>query len=233
MNVSSPPSMLTELLLDASRVLSECSSILRSHDLRLSVGDDFHEYMRLSDGTDKPPGSAFFDPMLHDFLPDRGFWVCGRLDDGSLQLAQAMRLDDLGDSTLYDLWRNQLPRMFGTEYVPTRDFTPILNRVTGRVVYHGDLWLHVDLRKMKLGEICARFAMALAVIKWRPDWFVGLQEDRVAKSGFGLREGYFNWAPIGAEWRWGEPFLKPDDWIGWMTPEDTRRMFRTYHPQIE
>lgn len=220
-----------EDVLHAAQALNDCLAQLRQSRIDVTMKSDFTEYADLHNRSGKPALSAFFDPEKNEFLPHKAFWMCGTNDAGDIVLSQAMRLDSLGTATLRELWVQKLPRLFGTarfDPSPGRR-SAILDKIRGDVVYHGDLWLAESLRGQNLGPAAARFAMALATIRWWPDWLVGLMRNPVVKSGFGLREGYMHFEQIGDEFQWGHPFIDEDNFLVWMELEDVKRMFRQYH----
>lgn len=226
--------MHLELRLAAAHVLAECDKHLRDKGISLFVSTDLSAYKQLRDREEWPAASAFFDEQLNDFLPHCAFWVGGKEPaSGKIVLSQACRVDDLGGSSLRELWRIQLARWYRTDpdLIDIGRKTDALDQVSGMTAYHGDLFLAEELRGAGVAAFAARYAMACAALQWDLDWIYGLQVKSVAMSGFGMREGYLNWQPIGDEWRWGAPFLEKDDFIALMSASQLSQMFRAYHPQ--
>lgn len=96
--------------------------------------------------------------------------------------------------------------------------------MSGRVCYHGDLWISSELRGKKLGPVFASLGIALARINLDPDYYYGFMEDPVVWSGFNQREGFMHAAPLGDGWRLAEGFLLPSDYIVWMSRSEVHRL---------
>jgi len=223
-----------ELWLSAARAITICEEELRESGLSVFISTDFKAYNELRSGDGWPKASAFFDSTLNDFLPHSGFWIGAKsVDSQKIVITQAIRVDDLGSSSLRDLWKIQLARWYGNDIsaITIENQTPILDEISGVVAYHGDLFVQEGFRGGGVAAVAARYAMACAAIRWRLDWVYGLQVKPVLLSGFGIREGYLNWQPLFDEWQWGSPFLDNDDFVGFMSAGELNRMLRAYHPR--
>jgi hypothetical protein len=63
-------------------------------------------------------------------------------------------------------------------------------RIRGRLVYHGEIWLEQPYRGKKLFEMMPFLGMVLAYIKWYPHAMWGLVNDPMAKRGHSIRMKY-------------------------------------------
>lgn len=150
-----------------------------------------------------------FDPMFMDILPHQGFWIWGEGEKGELVHTQAMRLDDLGQSTLCDFLKQNLSRLYEGEMVDT---SPQPKRLTGKAVYHGEMWISESLRGQRLAPKLSRMAHAAAVLKWQPDFIYGFMEPEMTPTGFSIREGYAVVQPSATVWE-NEPDFRPGRWL--------------------
>jgi hypothetical protein len=96
--------------------------------------------------------------------------------------------------------------------------------MSGRIVYHGDLWCHERLRGTGAGEKFGALGVASALMTFDPDYIVGFMEQPLAGKGFFFREGYFHIEPLGDGWRLGAPFLLETDWLVYCSRESVRKL---------
>ncbi|SEP82012.1 hypothetical protein [Thalassovita taeanensis] len=217
---------------DGARFLTETMNTLSANQIYLTVGDDFDEYARLvSQGRPEQPLGPPFDPKKQ-FLPSaRGFWVVGRNPQGQVVHTQAMRLLDLCDQTLARYMSARFGDfppggagidMDGSWFRPG----PGAKRITGRAVYHGEMWLKDDpiYRGRGLIDVLARFAFLTSMLNWQPDFVFGFMLRPIARRGLAEREGYMHSDPYCLSWKI-EGKNKPMDCnMVWMGLEDIRHV---------
>ena len=201
---------------------------LRSKGININVHDDFSELEKLD-----LPGksvSAMFDRRLFDLCPGKAFWMQGIDDDGETMHVQAMRMEDLGRASLSDVLVGQLSRAFGCHNnTPAAEASDITKKMTGKLVYHGDVWVSKKWRGHGLGETFAQIALGLAMIQWHPDYVYCFVEDPVNRTGFVLREGYMHFHPLNEEWTACFPWLYQEDWLAYMSYEDLQNLVVVDH----
>lgn len=150
--------------------------------------------------------------LLNQFDPDgvlnkskKAFWLCGYSTDGELMTTQAAQLLDLRKSSVAAyLEKNKL------DYVPAAP--PVIAKTVrtvrgprasclrGRVVYHGEMWLHPEYRDRGTAHLVVRFGVLCIAYAWSPDAIFGLMNWALASEGFGIRAGYNHYEPLTMSW---------------------------------
>ncbi|MFY0680854.1 MAG: hypothetical protein JXR13_09805 [Thalassovita sp.] len=224
--------MTIQDVFDGSRYLSETINVLKSHHLDVTVGDDFEEYARIVEkGRPEQPLGPPFDPQ-RQFLPKaRGIWAVGRNPKGEVVHTQAMRLLDLYDQTL----ARYMSARFG-EFPPggvginLEDSWfrpgPGAKEITGRAVYHGEMWLKDDsaYRGRGLIDVLSRFAFLTSMLHWQPDYLFGFMLRSIARRGLADREGYMHTDPYCLSWQIDGRNEPIDCNMVWMAVEDLRHV---------
>ncbi|CUH66360.1 hypothetical protein TG4357_02392 [Thalassovita gelatinovora] len=225
---------------DGSRYLTETLNTLKSHHLHIEVGDDFETYAQIvKAGRPEQPLGPPFDPEKQ-FLPAaRGVWIIGRNAKGDLVHTQAMRLLDLYDQTLARFLRSR----FG-EFPPggmriDGDGSwfrsgPGADKITGRTVYHGEMWMKDDpaYRGRGLIDQLARFSFLTAMLHWQPDFVFGFILRSVARRGLAEREGYMHCDPYCLSWKVEGRNEPLDCNMVWMAMEDLRHVMHVPMKQM-
>ncbi|WP_150525087.1 hypothetical protein [Roseibium sediminis] len=184
------------------------------------ICDDAHEH-RLSEQ---------FSPRYFDFTPDNSFWVCVSNRRGDILSFQAARLDYLAGISLKQHWAAQQRRIYCDPY-PDQEPELGVNhayateKITGRVVYHGEMWLHPDLRGgRKLGGPICRIGQLLAFLKWDFDYIYCFISDVLHHKGFTAAQGYQNCEPFGTDWVRPPSHIPTDDYLCWNQPHNLVRL---------
>ena len=197
--------------LSAVRAISQLERRAEAAGMYVFFKSDFGEFAEVR--ALARPGSrvsAMFDPRCSDDLSNgrRAFWLHCIDGDGRTVSLQAARVD-LIDSSLAQWsmsWMSALYRMRGDDVEPAR-WRPMSNsmaeKISGRVVYHGEFWLAEDFRGSRAGsmlDVLPRMALLLAYIKWCPDHVWGVITDDLAVRGGGIRMGYTVQQPALLSW---------------------------------
>jgi hypothetical protein len=180
---------------------------------RLMVSDDFRNFAELRTQHRGGKVAPFFDPDVNVGLDKRGFWVGAKNATGTVVCLQAFRIDtvepNLADWALG--WHMGLYLRRGELLVPRQISPPassISERISGRIAYHGELWIDPKLRGNGLLETLPRMGMLLAVIKWQPEAIWALigesmaTRGQITRLGYNhLERGFFQWefVPQGAD----------------------------------
>lgn len=210
----------TEKKINASKYLVQLIEELAGHGVGFDTSEDFDELEQLCGKLDRGyPISEPFSPKYFDILPNDGVWIRGFDTNGKTISTQALRINDLGDKTLPEYWSKQLKRLHGGQ--PANTACPGAHKITGRVVYHGEAWLHKDYqgRDKNIGGLLFQLGLITALLKWTPDFVYGFMKDAIVRSGFPLRGGYRHCEPCGSHWI-ERPSVNPDDWLVWMSLQD-------------
>lgn len=202
------------LEVDAADFLTSHHRFLEKKGVFLELGDDFDHLAQLCAQTaSKAPLNAFFDPELVDLPAHRGLWIVGRDADGELVHVQAVRCDDLDWTTLADWWRLHFRRLYKRKMGAQQH--PVAENMTGRIVFHGEFWVHRREARKLLSPALGRYAQVVAMMRWRPDYIYGLTSKRHSNAGFAARMGYKHKSESAVDWGAGEPPWDPTDHMAW------------------
>ncbi|MER8703862.1 hypothetical protein [Mesorhizobium sp. M1273] len=216
--------------LDASRFICAAYKLARKSGLHITMGDDFEEYVRITGKLrGKSPTDPNFRPDCSDLLAGKAFWIIGRDRQDRVAHVQAMRLDDLSNTTL-DEHLGTLRAFFADPELKAGPgsscncYAPSARGITGLVAYRGDLWLREDFRGRGLLAFLGRIAFGLAWAKWSPDFIYALVAGWNIEKGVADRNGYLHKEPHGAILRLPAQRIYEDDWLVWLTREDMLKM---------
>ena len=226
--------MSASSLYGAIQYVAEIIEISRKRGITLEVSTDFEEFRRVrSTQPERATLYPMYDAACSYVDRTNGFWIKGTDENGELVHTQAMRLIDLAGVTLADHLRMHRhiymtpgdaddPSRF--EYSPS----PACQKITGKVCYHGELWLKngggKGFRGTGLTSILPRMAMVLGHMEWSPDFIFGFMYPLAACKGLAAREGYMHMEP-GVWHSPGEP-ESFSEWIVWMAREDVGHLMR-------
>ncbi|RWK94382.1 hypothetical protein [Mesorhizobium sp.] len=202
----------------------------RKSGLYITMGDDFEEYNRITSRLPgKPPTTPHFRPDCSDLQPRKAFWIIGRDREGSIAHVQAMRLDDLCNTSLAE-HLGSLKACFADPDLqagPSSSCScsaPTARSITGLVAYHGDIWLRADFRGRGLAAFIGRIAFGLAWAKWSPDWIYALVAGWNIEKGVVDRYGYQH-CEYGSVLRLPALGISHDDWLVWLTRHELLKTF--------
>lgn len=103
--------------------------------------------------------------------------------------------------------------------------------MTGRVVYHGEMWIKDTDGKYRgkgLIDILARFAFLSASLNWSPDYMFGFMPRGIARRGLAEREGYMHSDPFALSWKLegrNQPIVGN---LVWMALDDIRYVIHVH-----
>lgn len=209
--------------------IRDCIDLAASLGLTLSVGSDFSQFIRFSDNQPlRHPVNPAFNPQHCDLGPANAFWLIGKSRDRELVLTQAIKLLPLGEKSLGrymadDAWEF---RTHGYNLDAERTevcLTPDAARLSGRITYHGELWLKGGkdgIRGGCLATIVTRLMIMLALVRWNPDGMIGLQSPTTSCRGLAVREGYLRTEQRSIVWYQKGSNIPMEDWLVWMTREE-------------
>lgn len=196
-----------------AQFVSRINEIARSKGIHLYTGTDFTEYAELV-AKYRPDGplGAPFDPTLHDLNQNNSFWIAGQDEAGNLVHTQAVRLIDIKQQKLSDYLAENF-RDFPPGGVPldmdasNYQAGPGATRISGRLAYHGEVWLkpgESSYRGTGIAAVLGRYAQAMAMMAWSPDYVFGFMPQSIAFGGFAEREGYVHSEPGALNWHHAE-----------------------------
>ncbi|WP_420346207.1 hypothetical protein [Pelagibius sp.] len=226
--------MFANSLYESIRYISDIIHVSQARGLTLEVSTDFEEFRRVRSA--QPERSTLYpmyDVASSYIDATNGFWIKGLDENGELVHTQAMRLLDLSGISLADHFRLHRHKYMtpGDTDDPSQFVyspTPGSQRITGRVCYHGELWLKdgggKGFRGTGLTTILPRMALALSLMQWSPDYVFGFMYPLAACKGLAAREGYMHMEP--GFWHTPGSSESFAEWIVWMAKEDIEHLMR-------
>ncbi|MEQ8354907.1 MAG: hypothetical protein RH942_05170 [Kiloniellaceae bacterium] len=215
--------------------ISNIEQIAERHGMTIEVSSDFDEFRRIrSSQAKRPPISPIFDSKVCEINGDNGFWIKGTSEAGELVHIQAVRLEDLTDITLGE-HLHRCREIYAPPGVAVdlehSQFcaTPSSRVISGKVCYHGELWLKGGpggYRGHGLTAALPRLALALAHLTWSPDFMFGLVHPMAACKGLPAREGYMHLEPGGILWQRSDLEEIYDEWLVWMSHNDLQYLMQ-------
>lgn len=215
--------------LQVSRFLKVYDEAAARKGIRLSIGFDFQKYVSI---TRNMPTKGRTYP---NFRPDRspiksgeGYWTIGLDKNNKVALLQAARLYDLSRSNFAEHLQS-LNAFYAdpTIHAHPQDrcicTAPSAKKMTGKVAYHGDLWVRRDYRGQGIPKIMAGISHGVSFAMWAPDFMCGLVARWSLDKGIVAQYETPHHEPGGSILQLLEEDIVDDDWLIWTTGEEVRR----------
>ena len=161
-------------------------------------------------------------PMHHFstgvFDRERAFWMYLTDGNGAVVGLQAFRFDTI-DTHLADWCVNYMIGVYMRRQelmVPSHSKPPegsVSQRLTGDLVYHGEIWIEKQIKNRKVFELFVRLGLMLALIKWQPDAIWGLASAQMAGHGHFTRVGYTILERGFLRWQWASEGVDPVEYL--------------------
>ncbi|WOH57624.1 hypothetical protein [Bradyrhizobium sp. BWC-3-1] len=213
--------------IDVSHFLHLYDGPASEKNIKLSIGFDFNEYVMI---TRALPGKG---PTYPIFRPDRspiglgqGYWIIGVDQNNAVALVEAARLYDLSHSNLAEhleslkfFYADPAKHAHPDDRCICR--APTAEKITGKVAFHGDVWVRKDFRGQSLPKIMGRIVRCVSFALWAPDFAVGLA------GGWSVDKGVYDpqhCEPGGSVLHLEEDHLVDDDWLLWRTGEELKNL---------
>ncbi len=202
----------------AARAASMLEDELRSLNLQVHVSSDMEAFDEVKQRVRGMPVAPMHHHAVGVFNRERAYWMY--LTDGSGEVVglQAFRYDEI-DTHLADWCVNYMIGVYMRQnelMVPAFSRPPensIAERLTGKLVYHGEIWISKQVKNRKTFEIFVRLGLILAVIKWRPDAIWGLASAQMAGHGHFTRVGYTILERGFLRWQWASEGIDPVEYL--------------------
>jgi hypothetical protein len=204
--------------LAAARAAIMLEDELASIKLQCHVSSD----MAAFDKTKRHVRGNAVAPMHHYatgvFNRERAFWMYMTDHSGEIVGLQAFRYDEV-DTHLADWCLNYMIGVYMRQQelmVPSFPKPPegsVAERLTGKLVYHGEIWISKSIKNRKVFELFVRLGLILAVIKWRPDAIWGLASAQMAGHGHFTRVGYTILERGFLRWQWASDGVDPVEYL--------------------
>lgn len=214
--------------LQISRFLQLYDAAANRRGIKLSVGFDFNEYVSITRATPtKRPTYPNFRPDRSPIRSGEGYWIIGIDKDDDVVLTDAARLYDLSYSNFAEHLES-LKAFYAnpTIHAHPQDrctcIAPSAKKITGRVAYHGDLWVRRDFRGKGIAKIVAGIAHGLSFAMWSPDFLCSLVARFSLDKGLVAQYEMLHHEPGGSKLQLVKEDIVDDDWLIWLTGEELR-----------
>lgn len=215
---------------EGAQFVATSRDILLQNQITVKIGTNFLEYRKLlRDERPQQVLGAPFDPDVHSLNDKNAFWLIARDAAGLLMHTQASRLINLDQQSLSGYmikkFRDFPPAIPDIDLKRSRyRASPGANRITGRVVYHGEVWMGDTgpYRGTGLSTVLARYGIHEAMCRWNPDFIFGFMARTVAFKGFAERMGYMHNEPGAVRWYRKGSDRPLEGFVSYLSNEDTR-----------
>ncbi len=161
-------------------------------------------------------------PMHHHavgvFGGERAYWMSLVDQAGEVVGLQAFRCDQI-DTHLADWCLNYMIGVYMRQnelMVPAYIRPPdgsIAERLTGKLAYHGELWLSKQIKNRRVFECFVRLGLILTTIKWKPNAIWALASPQMAGHGHLTRVGYPILERGFLRWQWASEGIDPVEYL--------------------
>lgn len=204
-------------------VVSEAIGILirriRNRGLRYEYRTDFSDLKRIVDGFNSKSLSTQADLDCFDFTEGNSFWIGLFNDKDQCVSVQAARMDDLGATKLAQHWASQQIRIYEGGELGTHH-PSIVYKMSGKVVYHGDMYLIKEYRGDELSEWIPQLGYLVALQRFNPDYLYIFMSEKGIKVGYQTRVGFSHQKKRGTHWIKPPNGIDADDYICWFESDD-------------
>lgn len=211
--------------LPVSRFLQVYDEAAARKGIKLLIGFDFFEYVSIARVTPtKGPTNPNFRPDRSQIEAGEGYWIMCVDKNNDIVGLEAARLYRLAHSNFAE----HLESLKAFYADPTRHAHPqdrcactalSAKEITGKVAYHGDLWVRRDFRGQGLRKIITRITHGLSFTMWAPDFLCALVARWTLDKGV---DDMLHHEAGGALLRLVEDDIVEDNWLSWLTGEELR-----------
>ena len=162
--------------------------------------------------------SPMHDHEVCVFGHERAFWMYLTDAKGEMVGLQAFRFDEI-DTNLADWCVTYMVGVYMRRQelmVPSHARPPLgsaSERLTGKLVYHGEIWLDKQIKNRKVFDSFVKLGLVLALIKWQPDAVWGLATQQMATHGHFTRVGYAILERGFLRWQWSTDSIGPMEYL--------------------
>ncbi|QQN65465.1 hypothetical protein JIR23_06860 [Bradyrhizobium diazoefficiens] len=193
--------------------------------IKFLIGFDFHEYVLITRATPtKSPTNPNFRLDRSQIEAGEGYWIMGVDKNNDVIGVEAARLYRLSHSNFAE----HLESLKAFYADPTRHAhpqdrcictAPAAKKITGKVAYHGDLWVRRDFRGQGIRRIITRITHAASFALWAPEYLCALVARWTLDKGL---DDMLHHEAGGAILRLVEDNVVEDNWLSWLTGEELR-----------
>lgn len=204
--------------LDAARAAAKLDNELKVLGLTAHVSSDMPAFNRAKLRLRGSLPSPMHDHEVCVFGNERAFWMYLTDDKGEMVGLQAFRFDEI-DTNLADWCVTYMVGVYMRRQelmVPSHQQPPIgslSNRLSGKLVYHGEIWIEKQIKNRKVFEHFVKLGLVLTLIKWQPDAIWGLATEQMATHGHFTRVGYNVLERGFLRWQWSTDSIGPMEYL--------------------
>jgi len=197
--------------------------------VELRAGSDFQEFHDILDGVpDRHEINPAFNPKFSNLDEENAVWLIGHNKDGDVVHTQAMKLLNLENQTLSDHFSKNIANFVSEGYDFSLGKTEVYlsseaSKISGKVSYHGEVWMKPGRGGYRGGSLIVlltRLMIIKTLLKWSPDYLIGLQAPLTSCRGLGVREGYMRAEQRTLVWHMANGEPPQEDWMVWMNGEE-------------
>ena len=202
---------------------------IKKQGLILETGSDF-EYFKSIPKHQRARHNInpAFDPTFADLNEGNSLWMTVLNEEGEIVGTQAMQILPLGTSNFGNYLKESVWnfRTYGYDLDEAKTrchLTSAAYNIAGTVAYHGELWLKGGENGIRGGTtviMLTRLMILVGMLKWSPDFFIGLQSPLTSCKGLAIREGYMHTEQRSIEWYQSNSDVPMEDWLVWMSREE-------------
>ena len=204
--------------LDAARAASLLEAELKTLKINAHASSDMAAFNAAKLKLRGSLPSPMHDHEVCVFDRERAFWMYLTDEAGEMVGLQAFRFDEI-DTSLADWCVTYMIGVYMRRQelmVPSHTKPPagsFSERLTGKLVYHGEIWIDKHIKNRKVFEHFVKLGLILALIKWQPDAIWGLATNQMANNGHFTRVGYSILERGFLRWQWSTDSIGPMEYL--------------------
>jgi hypothetical protein len=135
-----------------------------------------------------------FDPRTSDIPPGRAMCLVARDVSGQVVATAGGKLLDASERSFKQIVEDgdffSLRRVNGRLPIEAEMHAPVAATLHGQLAYCGGIWVHPDVRGLRLPALLSRIVNACMLTLWDPDFVMGFVKPDVVGSDLYKRYGY-------------------------------------------
>ncbi len=208
------------------KVAAYCLGKIETSGYSVSECVDYSTIPTILESLGKPYVTPHLSPNRNDFTQTNSFWMLVE-KDGVVVAAGGVRLEDLGQESVGHYWDRLYKRQSG--HGVKRVANPLLNELSGKLAYLGDLHLKEGHRGSRtLLHYSAILCHVIVSIKWSPDWTYAFLHKRDVVRGAAALYGFTRAIPQSKIWHKVEEPRRNDEYCASLSKDDYIHLIDTF-----
>jgi hypothetical protein len=204
--------------LGTARAIAALYDELAALGFACRVSEDLTQFNTLKLGLRGERAHPYHDPEICGLSAEREFWMGLAGPEGDTVAIQAFRLDTI-ETSLADwapaytigLYMRRQELLIPMHASPPKN--SIAERLKGRLVYHGELWVDKSVRNRHVSDSFGKLGMMLSFIRWQPEAIWALAGQAMATHGHLTRMGYSHLERGFFRWKWASEGIDTVEWL--------------------